>query len=233
MCLVENQGHWIWGERETELENSGIFVSSAGSVLMVEEKEGPWFLRERESKQRHKQSWKTQGFCFCNYYSWFRKSKDFDFWKRKRDKQSWKSQGFFFVHLLLIVEKQSGERQDGVWSLRNWWLTTWGLKISSSISHLKFSIFISHLLFRIFKPSVLSLSPFQFFFLFFVVFFFLVAISCNNKIARLTTVWLSIQYVKRRQAEKITIYQRRRRRRLHTFSFLFSLKRMGFNPIIR
>lgn len=28
-------------ERETELENSRIFVSPAGSVLMVEEKEGP------------------------------------------------------------------------------------------------------------------------------------------------------------------------------------------------
>jgi hypothetical protein len=70
--------------------------------------------RERESKQRHKQSWKTQGFCFCNYYSWLRKIKDFDFWKRARDKQSWKSQGFFFLQLLLIVEKQSGERQDGV-----------------------------------------------------------------------------------------------------------------------
>jgi hypothetical protein len=64
--------------------------------------------RERERKQRHKQSWKTQGFCFCNYYSWLRKSKDFDFWKREREKQSWKSQGFFFLQLLLIVEKQSG-----------------------------------------------------------------------------------------------------------------------------
>jgi N-methylhydantoinase B/oxoprolinase/acetone carboxylase alpha subunit len=51
---VENQGHWVWGrerERETELENSRIFVSPAGSVLMVEEKEGPWFERERERER--------------------------------------------------------------------------------------------------------------------------------------------------------------------------------------
>jgi hypothetical protein len=46
-------------ETQTELENSRILFLQL--LLMVEKKQGLWFLEERE---RDKQSWKSQGFFF-------------------------------------------------------------------------------------------------------------------------------------------------------------------------